>query len=189
MKQNFVYCLLMLFVFTSCNSGKEENDGRNTTDSISVSSSAADDCCKAWKNFPNRFDDKDFLQRFDVPLDVSIVDECIREYRDKLGAEPPDINQVKFTYSVAFDTRKLHDWMCAGPLEHSDQIKVEFGIYTQAAIDKSIELYPNDPARQIPAGHLNKITVFLSPYSSGNRTANPGTNTLLDPFNLGSLHP
>lgn len=189
MKQNFVYCLLMFLIFASCNSGNDENDGSNTNDSIPVSSSAADECCKAWKNFPNKFDDKDFLQRFDVPLDVSIVEECIREYRDKLGAEPPNINQVKFTYSVAFDTRKLYDWMCAGPLEHSDQIKVEFGIYTQAAIDRSRALYQNDPTRHIPPEHLNKITVFISPYSSGSRTANPGTTTLLEPFNLGSLHP
>jgi hypothetical protein len=185
-------CLLLLSIcfFSSCNSeSKTEATNKNAEMASEKTASGADSFYNGWKNFPNNQEKSNVVQ-FEVPLDAAIVDSCLTEYRNRLGTNPPNTSQIRFTYSVGFNTTKVQEWLQdADIFNNSDELKMEFGIYSQAAIDLSKQMYPSDPARQIPQSHLNRTTVFMSPYKTGNRSIDPATGNPLPSFNLGSLHP
>lgn len=183
--------LLSISSLTACNNNATESSSTSKLDTIKPVQeprriTAVDSAFLfGWNSFANN--KSGFKKTFDIPINPELADECIRAYETAFQ------NTQGFTSAVLFNTAALKDWTVrSGAFDTRNQLFVlQFGIYTQNVIDRLNN--DADPTNNIGLDHLNRITIFISPYqtftsSTQTRGVNSSNQTIA-PFNLGSLHP
>jgi hypothetical protein len=132
---------------------------------------------QAWDKLGNS-STQHLARNFDQPVKYSLAKACDSLYQ----------STYKGTYAVGFQGDSLRKWLVSvttNPNIEMDTIRICFGIYTKDFISH----YP------IATNKEGRTTLFLQPYFHGrpaiyhNQEGNRGPDSLVDPFNLGSLYP
>lgn len=188
MKRSFLFAaVISCFVIMSCNQGDTaiRPDGADTTKNGVRIFGADSSFLVGWRNYPNKA--LGFKTTLDMPIDAALAEACINEYKNRFGSTR-QTEGVGFTQFVRFDTEKFRDWTTIHTVfERSTMIIVELGIYTRDVYERLRS--DIDVKNDIPESHIGKITVFISPYLKEGIRATKADGALINPFNLGSLHP
>ena len=125
---------------------------------------------------------------FNVPVRVSLADECVAEYK-RVYSDNFDAMAVQkaFTEFIAFDGGLVNKWLADfNVFGQAKFLVLRLGIYTKNVVD-TLNADP-DPANHVDPAHIGRLTAFVWPMienAFGRVIAHP----TLDPFNIGSLHP
>ena len=125
---------------------------------------------------------------FNVPVRVSLADECVAEYQRVYSVRfDPVAVQLAFTESIAFDGGLVNKWLADFRVfEQAKFLVLRLGIYTKNVVD-TLNLDPN-PANHVDPVHIGRLTAFVWPMIE-NALGRIIPHPTLDPFNIGSLHP
>jgi len=133
------------------------------------------------------FNSKKSKAVFDRPVEYQLAQECIAKYKAS-----GEIRDVVRTENIEFHRDSLELWIKeVSRVSKFNTIRVYPGLYTKAILRK----YGKDPSLE------NRLTVFFFAYNNGapaTKSAPQKTSdailkserqTLVDPFNLGNVHP
>lgn len=133
------------------------------------------------------------LSLYDYPVPENLAQECVDEYQN-LYHKNFNAHKVQaaFTDFVAFDAMKIKNWIDGNDIFHNAQFLVlKFGVYTDSMIKEMNS--DTDPDNDIDPSKAGRLTIFIWPMINdgiaGLRTATLPGGAVIDPYNIGSLHP
>jgi hypothetical protein len=160
MKRNFLIALIILSVAACNDKPKPPAETRNNDKSNCIPFNP----------------DKIGKQAFDQPVNKEIAERCVKAM-ETMYVTTPDFEQMKksYTQSITFGSKALCEWMRDMKIyEDSKLVSLRLGVYTDEAVKEW----------KLDAKYLGRVTAFVWPYKDLG-----ATETLTDPFNVGSLHP
>ncbi len=176
-----LHVILVAGLLLSCNGGNSNKTGSMTKEDSAI--------IIAWKAVYKDATPEMLFTTFDKKIkDTNWVKTCIANYQ-KIYKNCADAGIKKaHTDTISYSAKELSTWLLT-VLNGSDcdSIKITFGVYNGLPSSSTDPLTP-DEIKRVKDGRL---TIFLWPFSGNGRakSSKKASGDLIDPFDLGEIHP